>query len=65
MSATPKHPIPPDARGAHSLHRLVGRCRNCGGRKRDRKRWYCDDCRISLKIPKKDWVQPNYDYATA
>ena len=24
MSATPKHPIAPDARGAHSLHRLVG-----------------------------------------
>src|ERR1039458_2590775 len=25
MSATPKHPTPPDARGAHSLHRLVSR----------------------------------------
>jgi hypothetical protein len=24
MSATPKHPVPPDACGAHSLHRLVG-----------------------------------------
>lgn len=23
MSATPEHPIPPDGRGAHSLHRLV------------------------------------------
>jgi hypothetical protein len=25
MSAAPKHPIAPDERGAHSLHRLVGR----------------------------------------
>jgi hypothetical protein len=25
MSATPKHPISPDTRGAHSLDRLVGR----------------------------------------
>lgn len=25
MSATPKHPKSPDARGARSLHRLVGR----------------------------------------
>ena len=41
-----------------SLTRLVGRCRNCGGRKRarDRHRKYCEDCRISLKIPKRDWM---------
>jgi hypothetical protein len=25
MSATPKQPIPTDSRGAHSLHRRVGR----------------------------------------
>jgi hypothetical protein len=44
-----------------SLARLVGRCRNCGGRKRarDRYRMYCEDCRISMNIPKKEWVKPN------
>jgi hypothetical protein len=38
MSATPQHPAAPDAHGAHSLHRRVGRpkpeplfgCPNCG-----------------------------------
>ena len=24
MNATPMHPTPPDERGAHSLHRLIG-----------------------------------------
>ena len=34
MSATPKQLMPPDARGAHSLHRLVGPdpdCPECRG----------------------------------
>ena len=41
------------------VERLVGRCRNCGGWKRNSKNWYCDDCRVSMNIPKKLWVQPN------
>jgi len=44
------------------VKRLVGRCRNCGGRKRARDRHlkYCEDCRVSMKIPKREWVKPNY-----
>ena len=37
-----------------SKPKLAGRCRNCGGRK-DRKHWYCEGCRGSMKIPKKEW----------
>lgn len=41
--------------------RLRGRCRNCGGVKRGRWKWqwYCEDCRNSLNIPKREWVRPN------
>ena len=39
--------------------RLVGRCRNCGGRKHNHKTWYCDACRVSMHIPKREWVLPH------